>query len=123
MSIRLDKRICPFSGEEFIPKRRNQIYAKSGYRIAHNNEVGRAKREKTSKLNKILFKNAEILKGILKGANTKKVHREFLRGAGFSFDGFTGLVEDKASNTIFYGVYGFGFKKIDNEYFKIIKND
>jgi hypothetical protein len=122
MKNELENRICPYSGEEFRPKRRNQIYAKPEYRIAHNNEKGKAKREKTSLVNKALSKNREILERILESKTTATVHKEFLRGAGFSFRVFTHLVQDKDSKATFYGVYGHAFKKIDNEHYKIIRN-
>ena len=121
MSIVLDKKKCPFSGEEFVPKRRNQVYAKPEYRIAHNNEKGRIKREKTSKLNKILFNNAQILERLLDGIRSRTVHSERLIGMGFSFKAFTHLHSDKVSEKTFYAVYGFALRKIDSDNFKIIR--
>ncbi len=40
----MNKRICPYSGEEFIPKRKNQIFANKKNRTDYHNDKARQER-------------------------------------------------------------------------------
>ena len=115
-------KICPYSGEEFTPKRNNQIYARSEYRIAHNNDKNNAKRMLMAPVNKSLSKNREILESILGSENENEVHTQFLRGKGFDFGVFTGFYNNPNYDNLSYEIYQFHFVKINNEYYKIYRN-
>ena len=125
MALLVNKYICPYSKEEFIPKRSNQIYAKPEYRIAFNNQRGNDKRKLLAPKNKLLKNNREILKSILELNSKGIVHVEYLKGAGFSFQVFTHLTYDKVFNKNAFSVYEFSYIQLADspKYFKIFKND
>lgn len=112
-------RICPYNGEEFIPKRNNQIYASINNRIAFNNHKNNSKRNLLSPTNKILKKNHEILLGVLGGNKTVTVSIDYLKGMGFSFQAFTYVgTED---GIIYNIVYDIAYYNNKNQTIKIQK--
>ena len=84
-----EKRVCPYSSEEFVPKRHNQRFAYPSYRIAfHNNANNEIRRARAFVDNK-LHKNYSILLELLNGKQEGKFHKEFLNGKGYSFNVLT----------------------------------
>lgn len=122
MKNEIEKQICPFCGVEFIPQRSNQIFTNSDCRISYNNQKNNEKRKQLSFINKPLLKNHQILSEILGNEREKIVHKEYLRGAGFSFKVFTNLHKDENINKYYYSVYKFYYFKIDDDHYKIINN-
>ncbi|MFD2917257.1 hypothetical protein [Psychroserpens luteus] len=122
MKTDIEKRICPYSGVEFIPNRTNQVFANDKYRIAHNNQKSNSKRKRLSAINKPLLKNYDILNLIIGDEQEKVAHKEYLRGAGFSFSVFTHLHKDLHKDKYYYAIYDFYYIKLDDNYYKIIKN-
>ncbi|AFU67931.1 hypothetical protein P700755_000958 [Psychroflexus torquis ATCC 700755] len=122
METKYKKRICPYSGEEFIPKRRNQIYVNSSYRIAHNNNKSHEKRKYTSVVNKKLAKNYDILWKLVNDEKKSIVHKEYLSGAGFLFNLYTTAYKTEEGNIV-YEVYGFKYYQTDINNYKIIKSE
>lgn len=122
MKANLEKRICPFSGDEFVPKRNNQVFANRENRIAYNNKKNNDKRRRLAFVNKPLLRNNDILNQILGNEREKIVHKEFLRGAGFSFLVFTNFHRDENKNKLYYSIYHFYYYKVDNEHYKIVNN-
>ncbi len=120
MKTNIPKRICPYSGIEFTPKRSNQVFANKECRIAFNNRKHNEKRKRLAFINKPLLKNYDILSQILGSQSEKVFHKEYLRGTGFSFSVFTNLHKDQNSNSYYYSVYNFYYYKIDNEHYKIV---
>ena len=112
-------KICPYSDEEFIPKRNNQIYACKDYRIAVNNEKQRDKRNSTLETDKILHCNYYILKSLLGEHKSKEYSSEFLKGKGFNF---SKLTEVKVNNNItYYCLYDYAYYKTQNNRIIILK--
>lgn len=122
MKISIKKRICPYSGVEFVPKRTNQIFLNSECRIAYNNRKHNEKRKHLAFINRPLLQNNNILIQILGEKKEVIVHKEFLRGAGFSFSVFTNFQKDLNTNKLYYSVYRFNYFKIDNDHYKIVNN-
>lgn len=75
-------RICPFTKEEFLPKRNNQIYKDKAAQIKHNNLVSREMRSKFTKYFNLIMKNYFILDEIFL-TKKGKVSIDFLDGRGF----------------------------------------
>ncbi|MCK8480951.1 hypothetical protein [Psychroserpens algicola] len=122
MKTDIEKRICPYSGVEFAPKRTNQVFANDRYRIAYHNQKNNSKRKRLASINKPLLKNYDILNQILGDEQEKIVHKEYLRGAGFSFSVFTHLHNDPNKDKYYYAIYDFYYINLDENYYKIIKN-
>jgi len=122
MDVKIKKRICPYSGVEFVPKRTNQVFANGKYRIAYNNQKNNSKRKHLASINKPLLKNYDILNQILVNEQEKIVHKEYLRGIGFSFSVFTHFHKDEKSPKYYYSIYDFHYYKIYDFYYKIVKH-
>jgi hypothetical protein len=122
MEINKEKRICPYRGEEFIPKRSNQVYANGKFRTYYNNKKSNDKRKLLASINKPLIKNFDIFNWIVGDEPYKIVHKEFLRGAGFNFSVFTHISKDEKINKLCYSVYHFYYFKVDDNNYKIVNN-
>jgi len=123
MKTDVEKRICPYSGIEFIPKRSNQIFANSGCRIAYHNNRNNDKRKELAKLFKPIEKQYEILLKLLSGRKEVKVHKEYLRGAGFNFSLFTHIHYNETIKKNCYALHAVHYYKVDQDYYKICAND
>ena len=75
-------RICPFTKEEFLPKRNNQIYKDSTAQIKNNNLKRREMRSKFTQYFNLIMKNYLILEQIYLTKNGK-ASIDFLEGTGF----------------------------------------
>lgn len=78
-------KICPYSGEEFFPKRQNQKFAQPNYRIAFHNEKYNKIRKDRLSVDKQLHKNYSILLLEMLEETKKVFHKQYLLGKGFSF--------------------------------------
>lgn len=123
MKTEVNKRICPFSGEEFIPKRSNQIYANDKYRITYNNNKNNNKKKELAKKFKPIEREYEVLLRLLNGRKEIKVHKEYLRGAGFSFSLFTHIHYNTSIGKNCYALHAVHYYKVDQDYYKICTND
>lgn len=109
----------PFTGEEFTPRRSNQKFAVIENKTAYNNAKARLKAKEKKPYLEIIGRNEKILSWILGTEKERTVSKEFLLGAGFRFEYFTG--------TIFYNrwhynrVYNFGFYGVAKDNFIITK--
>lgn len=122
MITNIEKRICPYSGIEFKPKRSNQIFANSNCRIAYHNNRNNAKRKELAKLFKPIEKQYEILLKLLNGRNQVQVHKEYLRGAGFNFSLFTHVHYNETIKKNCYALHTVHYYKVDQDYYKIVNN-
>jgi len=96
--FRKEIRICPFSNEEFYPRRHNQRFAQPSYRIKfHNNTNNEIRRARAFVDNK-LHKNYLILLELMDGKQEGKFHKEFLNGKGYSFNVLTHYEFYESSN-------------------------
>lgn len=120
MAIEKIKKICPYSKEEFIPTRNNQIFANKENRVAYHNQINNNFRRQLSDVNKELIHNYKVLIEVLDTKASVTVHEEFLKGKNFSFKVFTHIKEYVEGFT--YGIYDCHYFKIDKENYKIIKS-
>lgn len=114
-----EKRVCPYSKTEFIPKRNNQIFATKEYRIAFHNNINGSVRRKLSIVNNQLIKNYKVFDSLLGNDNEVIANKHYLRGAGFSFKNFTHVANN--NNSIVYGVYDILFEKLNEEEYLIYR--
>lgn len=118
----MGKKIDPFTGEEFVPKRSNQKFATEKNKNNYHNKKNRKLRIQCAPIDKKIKKNLLILEALLNGKKeTGRVSKEFLRGKGFDFDGFN--VRYLYKGEAHQGVYNYVVIKIDDSYFKIINNE
>lgn len=80
-----NKRNDPYTGQEFIPMRFNQVYSSRATQIAANNSKARKKRHQKSLVDRKLDKNREILISVLGNNDSIQKSKEFMLGAGFDF--------------------------------------
>jgi hypothetical protein len=106
-------RLCPYSKTMFEAKRQNQIYRSASDRISHNNLLNNLLRKKLSFINKQLLKNYKIADALIADFNDVSVHKQFLRGKGFSFQMFTHVSQKE--DEIVYGLYDISFMKLTDE--------
>jgi hypothetical protein len=105
--------------EEFIKKRSNQKFGSSKNRIKYNNLKAREKRIKKAPVDKILDQNRKVLSSIIGDKIELIVSKDYLLGAGFSFNYYSFLKEVNEVN--YFGIYEFGIAKTSDDKYKIIK--
>jgi hypothetical protein len=105
-------KICPYSGEIFTPKRRNQVFASAKNRRAYHNENASALRRIQSPINRSLEKNLLLITSLVKKGETKIFNREELLLKGYNTNFFTHIINYKGSNC--RCLYHFVFPKTEN---------
>ncbi len=85
------------TGETFVPRRINQVFANSANRITFHNVKATKLRHSSAYVNKPLHRNLKILNELMFGKKKHKFHKQFLMGKGYSFHVFTHyqLIENK----------------------------
>ena len=121
MNKNIEIRKCLHSGQEFYPKRNNQIFASKKNRINYHNCLNNKLRHELKSTNNQLLFNFKICKNLLYKNKSVTVHREFLKGKGFDFKFFTNLTENKAKTGYTYALYDTSFEKIDENNYLISK--
>ena len=112
----------PWTKEEFIKQRSNQVFESRANQIRYNNAKARERRKMTSTINKTLEKNREVLQQILGDETVVDRSREFMLGAGYNFNIFTHHI--KIEGVLWYGIYEYAFRMFEKgEQFRIIKTD
>jgi len=116
------KKIDPYTKEEFVPSRRNQIFANDKNKSDYHNEQAAILREKRAKIDKKINNNHKILRQLLKKENTIEIDQKILEGKGFFFNVFNHVV--KYDNRNVNAIYEFSiFKEISSNIVTIIKDD
>lgn len=115
----IEKRLCPYSNQEFIPKRSNQVFALAEYRVAYHNDNNNAIRRKLSYINKQLMINYKVVQLLLGDKIEVIANKHFLRGAGFSFLTFTNVT--KKEDAYFHCIYDVAFQKLNDEEYLIFR--
>jgi hypothetical protein len=105
--------------EEFIKQRNNQKFASSKNRIRYNNLKARQKRVIKAPVDRILDQNRKVLSRIIGNKTEIIVSRDYLLGAGFSFNYYSFIKEVNA--VTYFGIYEYGIAKTSDDKFKIIK--
>ncbi|MEQ3662215.1 MAG: hypothetical protein ABNG96_05940 [Flavobacterium sp.] len=121
MTKHIEKRTCLYSGEEFIPKRNNQVFASRYNRISFHNQINNKLRNELKLTNNQLMVNYKIGIELLSKEKSITIHREFLKGKGFDFRYFTNLTSNNITNRTAYQVYDISFEKIDENNYLITK--
>ena len=111
----------PHTGEMFIPKRTNQVFANSANRIAYHNKKANNLRQRNSYINKPLQRNNKICLELMKDKKEETFHKEYLNGKGFDFTVHTHLVELNGQNQ--FAIYGFTIIRLDKDNIKIVTHD
>ncbi len=109
------------TGEPFVAKRINQVFANSRNRIAYHNKRANELRHSAALINKPLHVNLRILNELMKGKKEKTFHKQFLLGKGFSFSVHNHVNFYEGKNH--YAIYQYTIVNLGNEQIKIIKND
>jgi hypothetical protein len=109
----------PLTQEEFVKRRSNQIFASSKNRIRFNNQKARQKRLMKGPVDRILDQNRKVLSRIIGGKTEIIVSKDFLLGAGFSFNYYSFIKE--INGVPYSGIYEYGIAKMPDDRFKIIK--
>jgi hypothetical protein len=85
------QQICPYSGETFIPKRRNQVFANADNRRGFHNENAAVLRRVKAPIDRALERNFIIVSELLQEGETKTFQREELLLKGYNPNIFTHL--------------------------------
>lgn len=121
MDRSIEVRKCLYSGEEFIPKRNNQIFASRKNRNNYHNKINNQLRNELKSVNNQLTLNYKICSNLLGKNKSITIHREFLKGKGFDFTYFIGFSVNKANNGYTYALYDTSFERIDENHYLITK--
>lgn len=118
----METKIDPHTGEEFIPKRRNQIFANNTNKTAFNNHKAAKIRDERALQTKDVNRNYEILKLILNDKSEKIVRDTTLNDLGFKYNCYHKFVEIVNQNI--FNIYDIYFKTFESNniiYTKIYK--
>jgi hypothetical protein len=121
MIKQVEIRKCLYSGEEFVPRRNNQVFASKKNRTNYHNKINNMLRNNLKKTNNQLLLNYKVCIDLLAKKESVTIHREFLRGKGFDYSYFTNFSRNKNSNTLIYVLYDISFQKIDENNYSISK--
>jgi len=121
------KIICPASGEEFIPKRENQIYKNMAVQIKHNNDRAKLKRSQLKKFNDNINGNEKKLMRLhnyMLQCNWNSIPIEYFDYEGINFETFTSSVVNNKTNKTVFWCLSYGFEPVDEKMklFYIYKN-
>lgn len=119
MIKQIEIRKCLYSGEEFVPKRNNQVFASKKNRTNYHNKINNKFRNDLKLINNQLLLNYKICKDLLAKKAEVTIHREFLRGKGFNFMYFTSFRRKKDTSFLVYALYDITFEKIDENNYLI----
>lgn len=111
--------IDPLTGEAFIKKRSNQVFANSENQIRHNNLKAYEKRKAKAQIDKILDRNRQVLKVTLGSHIEITKSKDYLEGAGLHFGCNTHTIMMEGNKWIC--IYDYAYSLIDTNTFKIIK--
>ncbi len=117
----MEKALDKYTGEEFVKKRINQVFAKAQNRIAYYNKKANNLRHSVSYINKPLHTNLRILNELLENKQEATFHKQFLEGKGFSFSVHTHLELYEEKNQ--FAIYKYIILNPTHNYIKIIKQE
>ena len=112
---------CPQSGEYFKPKRSNQKYASKHNRIAFHNKQYRESRLPLERVNQKLYKNFNIISGLMGNDNEIILSNDYLKGKEYDLKYMTQIYikDDKT----YFGLYDLAFTKVNESTIKFLKNE
>jgi hypothetical protein len=112
--------IDPYTKEEFLPRRRNQVFATAKNRMSFHNENAATLRQIKSPIDKQLEKNFLILSQLVPIGETKIFHRDALLMKGYNPEFFTHFTNYDGDNC--KTIYHFILPTPDNPNFITIIN-
>jgi hypothetical protein len=117
----MERKIDPFTGEEFVPKRSNQKFANAKNKNDYHNRKNRKIRHEEAPILNALKKNRAILVALMIGKKEKVFSKEFLRGAGFNLKIYNG--NDLESKELLTIVFEYSLKVQSDKMIKVTKNE
>lgn len=117
------KKIDPYTKEEFIPKRKNQIFANSKNKTDYHNAQANELRERRAVIDKKIHSNHRLLVELLKENDKIEIDEKILEGKGFFFNVFNHTVKYENrwwASAIYEFLY---FKEKDSNKITIIRDD
>lgn len=116
------KKIDPYTKEEFIPKRRNQVFANTKNKTDYHNAQANELRERRAVIDKKIHSNHKLLLELLKIKDRIEIDEKILEGKGFFFNVFnhTAKYDNKWASAIYEFLY---FKEKDSNKIIIIRDD
>ncbi len=119
LALNLDQyKIDPHTGERFIPKRHNQIYASEKSKAAFNNAKAKERRESLAPILNPILQNIKVLEEIMHDKQEADFHFQFLLAKKFDLNINTGVYKNE-DGKLYTSMGGFVLIKKDNENFKI----
>jgi hypothetical protein len=109
----METKTDPFSGEEFIPKRRNQKFATQENKVAFNNDKAAKIREERAQINNVIKRNHEILKLLLNNEKEKTVDLKTLDDLSFKFNYYLKL--ERINHKSHFSIYDINYTLLNNE--------
>ena len=93
-------------------------------RNTYNNRIHADSNTYIRRVNYLLRKNRRIMEELIDGTDkdAKRVHKNKLTDKGFSFDYYTNIYKTK-TNKYYYFSYEYGFMKLDDDYFTVVKRE
>jgi len=83
---------CPYSGVQFEPKRRDQVFASPAYRRNYHNEIAAAERADEEDI-AVIRKNLKILKNLkINKGERKSFEKQWLLKQGLDLSAITRLI-------------------------------
>lgn len=113
------KQLDLLTKEEFEPKRITQKFVNAKNRIKYHNDKANALRHSVACFNKPLLDNLRILNSLLDKKGAITLHKQYLKGKGFSFDVHTHFEEYKGKTRV--AVYDFIIMSNENDQINIVR--
>ena len=106
------------TGEEFVPSRCTQKFARPENRIKYHNMKANELRKRKEFVDKHLHRNFNILEVVMKDEYQKDFHKQFLIGKGLEFGVLTHYQPYDGKK--FPAIYHFLIIKLDDDQIRII---
>ncbi len=119
----MEERKCLECGEPLYG-RVDKKFCSDQCRNTYNNRLNGVVNKYIRKVNYILRKNRRIMEELINNSEKDaiKIHRNRLTDKGFSFDYYTNIYKTK-SGKYYYFSYEYGFTKLNDDYFTIVKRE
>jgi hypothetical protein len=111
-TITRQQKLCPATGEVFIPDRDNQVYINTAVQIKNNNNRAKSKRKDLKDLNDKIISNQKKLEELLlylKKNNWERIHAEFVKFVGVDLNAYSKVTKNATTSgricwSIDYGI-------------------
>ena len=118
IKIIFQEQVCPATGEEFIPKRENQIYINRAVQIKNNNDRGKLKRKDLKDLNDRIISNQKKLEKLydyLKKNNWKHIQSEYVNFEGVDLGTFSSTSNNSITGGRICWSLNYGIEALDEK--------